>query len=164
MKPIAFRKVPLWPLVLLLIGVAAGCGDRADLPRDSQTVGGIRIHLGVVPATRVPDHPIGQGDPGALHGGTPEGRGSHHVVVALFDARTGARIVDARVRAGVGDQSYNHAPDQELETMQVNEAMSYGAFFFMQTPGVYWIHLEILRRGAAIPVTAKFAYEQVPGE
>lgn len=164
MKTIPYRDMLLWPLVLLLISVAAGCGDRANLPRDSQTVGGIRIHLGVVPATRVPDHPTGQGDPGALHGGTPEGRGSHHVVVALFDARTGARIVDAKVRGGVGDQSDNHAPDQELEPMPVDGAMSYGTFFLMQTPGLYRIHLEILRRGAAIPVTAQFTYELAPGE
>jgi hypothetical protein len=151
-------------LLLLSIAIAAGCSGAGDLPRDSQTVGGITIDLGVVPAALVRGHPIRAGEAGALHGGAPEGSSSHHVVVALFDAGTGARISDARVRAGVGASSYDHAPDRELEPMAVNGAMSYGGFFLMQGNGLYRIHLEILRPGATRPIEAQFVYEHAQSE
>ncbi|MGL1549016.1 hypothetical protein ACSTJL_23665, partial [Vibrio parahaemolyticus] len=66
------------------------------------------------------------------HGGTPPYSKSHHLVVALFDAKTGTRITDARIRAGVGNRSYNHEPDKTLEPMEINGAMSYGNFFLLQ--------------------------------
>jgi hypothetical protein len=83
-------------------------------------------------------------------------------VVALFDAQTGARITDARIRAGVGDRSHNHEPDSSLEPMQIDGMMSYGNFFLLQGAGTWRIHLEILRAGALRPIEADFAYEHLP--
>lgn len=140
----------------------AGCGDFGDLPRSEQTVDGMTIYLGVVPAELVQGHSTQPGDPKALHGGTPKDRASHHIVVALFDARTGARISDARVRAGVGDHSYNHEPTRWLEAMQIDGTVTYGGFFLMQGRGVWRVHLEIHRPGAVKPTEADFAYEHVP--
>ena len=156
-------RAPTW-LALLSITIAAGCSSPDNLPRESQTVGGITVYLGVVSAALVRDHPFRAGEAGALHGGTPEDSSSHHVVVALFDASSGARISDARVRAGVGESSYDHAPDRELEPMPVNGVMSYGGFFLMQCLGPYRIHLEILRPGATRPIEAQFAYEHEQSE
>ena len=149
-------------IALLCISAAAGCSDARDLPRDSQTVGGITIYLGVVRAALVRDHPTRMGDAGALHGGTIEGPNSHHVVVALFDASTGNRISDARVTAGAGDSSYDHAPDRELEPMLDNGVVSYGGFFLMQGHDPYRIHLEIRRARATRPIQAQFVYEHAP--
>ena len=116
-------------LTLLCISAAAGCSDARD-------------------------HPTRMGDAGALHGGTLEGRSSHHVVAALFDASTGNRISDARVRAGVGDC--------DLEPMLDNGVVSYGGLFLMQGPDPYRIHLEIRRARAARPIQAQFVYEHAP--
>ena len=150
-------------LIAIVIGLLiAGCSSSSDLPRNTQTVDGMTIDLGVLPAELVKGHTTAPGDPNALHGGTPPNSGSHHIVVALFDAKTGARITDARIRAGVGDSSYNHAPDTALEPMEVNGAMTYGNFFLMQGAGVWRIHLEIQRPGVPAPVRADFGYEHSP--
>lgn len=146
----------------LMAGVllVSGCSDNADLPRSTQTVDGMTIELGVVPAESVKKHATAPSDPGALHGGTLPYSSSYHIVVALFDAKSGARITDAQVRAGAGDRSYNHEPDTTLEPMEINGAMSYGNFFLMQGAGVWRIHLEIRRPGMANPVEADFGYDR----
>jgi hypothetical protein len=140
----------------------AACGRDRDLPRNEQTVGGITIELGVIPAEIVQGHSTKVGDPNALHGGAPAHSGSHHIVVALFDAKSGARISDARVRAGVGNRSYNHEPDTWLEPMEIAGTTTYGNFFPMPGAGLWRIHLEIFPAGAKQPVRADFAYEH-PG-
>lgn len=146
-------------LTLLCVSAAVGCSDVGDLPRDSQTVGGTTIYLGVVPSAVVRDHPTRKGDASALHGGVSEGLSLHHIVVALFEASTGKRISDAQVRAGVGDLSYNHVPDRDLEPMLDNGVISYGGFFPMQGRDPYRIHLEIRRAGTTRPIEAQFVYE-----
>jgi hypothetical protein len=140
----------------------AACGSDRDLSRNEQTVGGITIELGVIPAEEVPEYSTKVGDPNALHGGAPPHSGSHHIVVALFDGKSGARISDARVRAGVGNRSYDHEPDTWLEPMQIAGATTYGNFFAMPGVGLWRIHLEIFPAGARQPVRADFAYEH-PG-
>lgn len=139
-----------------------GCGNDPDLPRSVQTVAGVAIYLGVVPAELVLGHSTVRGDPKALHGGTPRHRGSHHVVVALFDAATGARITEARIRAGVGARTPNHQPAKAMEPMEINGMMRYGNFFTMRGAGAWSIHLVILLVGASQPIEATFGYEHAP--
>ena len=147
---------------LIAVGLlVCACSDNTDLPRSTQTVDGITIYVGVMPAELVKGHITASGEPGALHGGTTPASSSHHIVVALFDSGTGAHITDAQIRAGVRDRSNDHEPDMTLEPMQINGAMSYGNFFQMQGPGVWRIHLEILRPGMSAPIEADFGYEHV---
>lgn len=143
--------------------VMVGCSpSTSSLPRNTQTVDGVTIDIGVVPAELVQGHSIELGDPKALHGGTPKNSSSHHLIVALFDAKSGARITDARIKAGVGNRSYNHEPDTWLEPMQINGTTTYGNFVLMPGEGVWRIHLEVLRAGAQRSIEADFAYEH-PG-
>ena len=153
------RRRKVLGLIVAFGAAVAACSDYGDLPRNSQTVDGMTIYVGVMPAELVQGHSTAPGDPQALHGGTPQKSSSHHIVVALFDAKSGTRITDAQIRAGVGDRSYNHEPDRSLEPMEISGTMSYGNFFLMQGAGAWRIHLEILRAGASRPVEADFAYE-----
>lgn len=151
------------PAVLALCGaLLAACEGNAGMPRDEQTVDGITIYLGVVPAEIVQGHPVTPGDVQALHGGTPGSRNSHHVVVALFDAKTGARITDARVGAGFGRRVREHQPLRDLEPMEINGKMSYGGFFLLRETSGLQVHLEIRRDATSHPVTAVFAYDHLP--
>jgi hypothetical protein len=136
-----------------------GCNDYADLPRSTQTVDGMSVYLGVMPAELVQGHSTVPGDPKALHGGTPQKSSSHHIVVALFDAQTGARITDARIRAGVGDRSYNHEGHLFEPMKSTHDELR--QFLPTQGAGAWRIHLEILRAGASRPIEADFAYEHV---
>ena len=150
-------------LVALVLVALAGCDPHHGVPRDVQIVDGMVIYLGVMPAELVRGHATSQGDPNALHGGTPERAGSHHVVVALFDAKSGARITDARIQADVGDRSYNHGPAKPLEPMQIAGTTSYGNFFLMQGEDVWRIHLTIERPNIAHATEANFRYEHAVG-
>lgn len=154
------RSVLSVAIVVSAIG-ASGCDQGSQLPRNSQTVDGMTIDLGVMPAELVQGHSTKLGDPKSLHGGTPAYSSSHHIVVALFDASTGERITDARIQAGVGDRSYNHEPGRWLEPMQIAGTTTYGNFFLMQGLGEWRIHLEIHRPGRARPTEADFAYEHM---
>ncbi len=130
------------------------------LPRNEQTVDGMTIERGVMPAKRVKGHATAPGYPNAMHGGTPPNSDSNHILVALFDAKTGARNTDAQIRADVGNRWYSHDPDWLLEPMEISGTKSYGNFFSMQDAGIWRIHL-LTRPGIARPVEADFGFEQV---
>jgi hypothetical protein len=145
--------------VLAAAALSTGCGGDSQWPRNEQTVDGMTVDLGVMPAELVRGHPTAPADPNAMHGGTHKHSGSHHIIVALFDAKSGARISDATIRAGVGNRSYNHEPDTWLEPMQINGTITYGNFFLMPASGLWRIHLQIYRTGVLKPTEATFAYE-----
>lgn len=153
-----------WLLLFVAAAFLAGCGPGTSaLPHNEQTVAGVTIDLGVLPAALAQGHPMASNEPGVLSSAASQNPAAHHLVVALFDAKSGARITDARIRAGVGDRSYNHEPDQWLSAMTINGMMTYGAFFAMEGEGPWRIHLEISRPGLAKPIEASFAYEHPEG-
>lgn len=146
-----------------VIAIGGCSGGETELPRDAQTVGGMTIYIGVIPSEFVRDHSTAPGDPQALHGGTPPNRGSHHLVVALFDATTDARITDARIRAGVASHFADPVPQTMLEPMEIAGTMSYGNFFQMPGNADWKIRLEIQRPSSTAPVRVDFAYGH-PGD
>ena len=148
--------------VVAMIALGA-CGHDRQPPGDSQVFDGMAIYLGVMPAEVVRGHSTAQDDPQALHGGTPENAGSHHVVVALFDAKTRVRITDAHIQADIGDRSYNHGPAKPLVPMQIAGTTTYGNFFPMQGQDVWRIHLTIERPNIAHVTEADFRYEHAVG-
>ena len=95
---------------------------------------GVVLYWGVVPAAVVSqEHALAD-----LHGGPPSGGGQiHHLVVALFDAKTGRRIEDAVVRAQLSEVGIVDAPAKYLPPMKVNEQMSYGQLFSTVKDGPY---------------------------
>jgi len=145
-----------------LLGIV-GCTERtAALPRDTQTVDGIAIYIGVIPAELAQGVTPAQSNLEGMHGRVPKFSGAHHLVVALFEATTGVRIASASIKAGIGDRSYNHDPEKTLEPMQINGAMTYGNIVLMQGSGPWRIHLEIQRRDVARATEADFTYEHRP--
>ncbi|MCB4824929.1 hypothetical protein [Roseicella aerolata] len=110
--------------------------------------GGLAIYLAVVPAAVIRGHPpehTGRG----LHGGAPEGRYIHHLLVALFGARTGARVTGAGVTAVV--HGLRHMPEARiaLEPMTVGGAEAYGGSATLPARDYYRIEIEVLRPGSA---------------
>ncbi len=64
------------------------------------------------------------------HGGRPAGGGRiQHLVLALFDAKTGARIDDAIVRAQLSEPGIAQEPAKYVPSMPVNSVGSYGQLF-----------------------------------
>lgn len=124
----------------------------------SRVVDGVAIYLGVVPAAIVRGHP-GEHPESTMHGGATTG--DQHVMIALFDNKSGARITDARVYAGVkGPKRFD--AEKELEPMLVASAPSYGNYFSPYAPGSYRIALRIRLPGAMRDVRTTFTWT-LPG-
>lgn len=134
----------------LMLVVAPSRAEEAGSPH--QTVAGVEIYLGVVPAAMVRAHPR-QHPEGRMHGGTA-GRG-YHVMVALFEAKTGARIVNAQVGARLVSPSPS-GPETRLEPMTIAGAQTYGNYLDMAPGGSYRIDVSIRRPGIAEPIHATF--------
>lgn len=119
----------------------------------AKTAGGVTVSIGVVPAAIVK----GQHHSGPqVHGGGPKGAHEYHLVAAVFDAVTNARVTDAKVMAKVSGLGLS-GPQKTLEPMRIADAVSFGAFFTL-TPDVYTIRLTVERPGAQ-PVTVEFKYD-----
>jgi hypothetical protein len=125
---------------------------------DRQRADGIMVYLGVVPAEVVlghaPQHPEGQ-----MHGGPPEQPNRYHVMVALFEAASGARISNATVTARVSELALA-GTEKRLELMTIAGAATYGNYFPMPNVGPYRIEVHIRRPGVAGEVLTTFDYER----
>lgn len=123
---------------LLVFALATSpLGAIAASAEDSKAVNGLRFYLGILPSEMVLGHPR-EHDEGAMHGGVAAQRGQYHIVVALFDARTGARVSDARVTVRVTPPGMA-GEEKALQPMQIGETPSYGNYFAMPGKGRYRI-------------------------
>ena len=135
-----FRMVWLGLLfVLLVIASAAHAVDTGQ----TKSADGLTVYLGVIPAEIIRGHPPGRPERLA-HGGPHGGRHSYHVVVAIFDAATGARVTDAKVSAQVASLGLG-GPTRELEPMTIADTVTYGNYFSLPGKGPYRIHIAIER-------------------
>jgi hypothetical protein len=78
-----------------------------------------------------------------MHGGVPRGRGDYHLVVAVFDAGTGARVEDAEVSVTVSEPDHLAETRVRLEPMRVADTVIYGGFAALPYPGHYTIGVEL---------------------
>ncbi|NDP48354.1 MAG: hypothetical protein GZ085_08175 [Sulfuriferula multivorans] len=122
----------------------------------SMTVDGMEIYYGVVPAEVIRKQ-TEKHDP-KMHPGRWLRTGSHHLTVALFDAKTGQRITDARVDATVTPLGLA-ATKRRLEPMLIDQVTSYGAFFnFPPSSSPFRIVLNITRKNPPVRSVAEFEY------
>ncbi len=127
-----YRNILVFFCLIFVANVA-----MADDPQRHQQVDGMDIYLGVIPAQITQEHP-------GMHGGAGGKEHRYHVLVALFDSRSGKRITDASVKAAVFPLGLRRSPE-ELEPMR-GEPLSYGNYFTLHKPERYRIRVEI-RRG-----------------
>ncbi|WP_068803712.1 hypothetical protein [Immundisolibacter cernigliae] len=115
---------------------------------------GLVVYFGVMPAEVVRGHPLAHPE-SQMHGRGHESPGEKHVVIALFDAATGARITDATVSARVVGSA---APARALERMTVAGATSYGNYLPLAGTGSRQIRIEITRPGQGKTAVVTFDY------
>ncbi len=147
------RRHGLW-LAAMAALVATGPAAASFHDSASRSAGDLVIQLAIVPATFALEHtPEHTGD--GMHGGPPPSRYSHHLIVAVFEARGGARIADAKVTAVV---SSNRRPVGllTLEPMAFGGAATYGGFVEMPPRDSYRISVEVRRAEGTAPVKADF--------
>lgn len=152
------RRGAILPRAVWLLALALAPGAAlADITNESRQVAGMTFYLGIVPAEIVQGHPPGHPERD-MHKGARSGRSKYHVVVAIFDAKTGDRIDDAEVRARVESVGVMSGQEKALEPMPIANAMTYGGFFDMAGTGTFRINLQVRRRGEPGPVEVRFEH------
>lgn len=134
-------------LAALTLSLTPAAGIAADQAQ-SKTLAGLTAYVGVVPAAIVRGHPGQHLDPGS-HGGPPGDQHSYHILVALFDSATFARMEDARVKARVSALGLAGS-ERPLEPMRIAETTTYGNFFDLPGDGPYRIAIEVSRANQTI--------------
>lgn len=134
--------------------IAAGPASASYNDSASKRAGDLVVDLAVVPASFVFGHrpeETGQG----MHGGTPPSRYSHHLIVAVFEARGGERVTDAAVTAVVTSRQHP-AEAVDLQPMTFAGAAAYGGFVTMPPRDTYRIAIKVRRVQGGPPVEAVF--------
>jgi hypothetical protein len=141
--------------ILLSVMLTAGTAQADDGYR---AAGGLAVYFGVVPASVVRGHPPGHTE-GTMHGGAEQGSHQKHLVVAVFDAATGARIENAQVVASIEGLGHVGRQRVELEPMAIAGTITYGGFVNFPGNDQYRIQVDITVPGRSGPVTVEFAIE-----
>lgn len=139
-------------VALLLVAVAAWGTDYSY----HKVASGVSVFLGIVPAEIVRGHPREHPE-SEMHGGAPEY--DRHVMVALFDEKTGERITGAEVTARVSGGRASSV-EKRLEPMVIAGSLTYGNYFPMLDAGPYQIELRIYAPGSNKPIHMRFEWSR----
>jgi hypothetical protein len=93
-----------------------------------------------------------------MHGGVPIGPHQYHVLAAMFDSASGARLSNAIVTAQISGLGLSGAR-QKLEPMEISGTTTYGGYFNLPGRDLYTVRLIIERPGAAQAVVVDFKYD-----
>lgn len=158
---IACKKLRVAGALLATFLMATGADIESTLSAgaiegaQSKTTDGLIIYFGVMPAAIIKGLPAHAAEP-PMHGSAASGAHEYHMVVAVFDAATNARISDAIVIAKASGLGLS-GPEQTLEAMKIADTVTYGTFFDLP-PDLYTISLSI-QRPKSQPVTVNFTYD-----
>jgi cytochrome c5 len=134
---------------------AAKPGPAAVRDPNHQSVDGVGIYLGFVPAAQVRALPKDAPER-SMHGGIPQGPGYYHINVSLLDEKSQTPIEGATVRMQF-DWPGLSSPPITLEPMLLGG--SYGNYVKPQPGTPYVITLHINRPGETQTVDAKFTHK-----
>jgi len=144
---------------LLVASVLVGSGGEVSAAVDDsyKTANGLAIYLGVLPAQMLRGHAPAHQER-AMHGGVPGGQHDYHLVVAVFDVQSGARVEDADVTATVSGLGHIAETRARLEPMKIADIVTYGGFVALPSSDRYTITIEIRRTGQEAPTRVDFTY------
>ena len=154
MKHMTLKSLSCLAQVAILVSISGT--SFASEPSGYKVVEGTAIYFAVLPAEMIRKFPKGQPEAG-MHGGVPSGAHIHHVLVALFDAKTFDRITDAEVKATVTETGLA-GKTKALEPFTVAGALTYGNYFDMPAQAIYRIKVEFRRAGPGKMTATAFDY------
>lgn len=121
------RSAHKLPALIGVIGLLfAPATSNAGVVDGVQTADGLTIYLGVVPAALVRGHPTDHPE-AQMHGGAPGSSHSMHIVAAVFDKASGARITRATVTAHIVEPG-GIQRSVRLRPMTVAGALTFGGY------------------------------------
>lgn len=125
--------------------LALAWNARADEATFRKNVDDYWVYLAVMPAEMV-TRPAPSADQLAANPAAPP-RDTHHLMVSLFDYRSGHRVTDSDVEARVATLGFSGIK-KRLEPETVAGATLYTAFFPMQGRGPFRVDVEFRASGA----------------
>ena len=140
-------------VLLLTAGGARAAGINPDQPI---RLDGLELFFGMIPAEILRGHPPEHAEQ-TMHGGVPRGKGVHHLIISVFDARTKTRITNAVITGSVTEAGMA-TQTRKLEAMSFGGAVSYGNYFAMPNQGPYKIVVNVRGTGDGKTSTARFQY------
>lgn len=160
MQTIAAKTVRQMRSALLALAILAIFGFamsvRADSDTNSKVVGNVAVYMGMLPVEMIRGYSPRTTE-GSMHGGKPKGRDGYHIVVALFDAKSGTRITHANIRARVSEIGYT-GEEKALQPMEIAGTETYGNYFSMVGDGPFRIPLVIRVPGEKHPIELQFEH------
>lgn len=136
----------------LVMSIGTGWATETGMHR---LIGNVDIYYGVMPA-RVAGEAASLRLAGA-HSASSSSAHSYHLNITLIDHDTGKHIRDARVVATVGEFGLT-GKRKKLESMQINNTVSYGNYFTMRGEGPHRIVVRAVLPGRPEPVEASFSH------
>lgn len=155
--PVIRWRSALLAAFFLVAGWAAASAPAVAADDRYKVVNGIAAYLGVIPAAILRGHAATHAER-TMHGGVPTRADDYHLVVALFEGSTGARISDASVSVTIGNPGHVGETRVNLEPMTIAGTVTYGAFASLAGRGRHVIAVEIRRPGVERPTRIEFTY------
>jgi hypothetical protein len=117
-------------------------------------VNGMSIHLGVVPARLLAEHPdqLPPGHPVRM------GANDYHVVLAVFDSKTGQRITDAEIKASMAQPTAS-GKSLRMEPKAWAGAVTYCNYFKMKAKQDYDVRVDITHPNYGGKATVHFSHQ-----
>lgn len=134
------RTIACVGAVFACSALAFAAPSVADHVGRSTIAGGVSIHMGLMPVKtlrRFPDR-----YPKHAQGDIPTGKNVYHLMLALFDQRSGKRITDAYVEATVRSLGLS-GPTRHLHPMVVAGVITYCNYFKMSPTETYRVLVKI---------------------
>ena len=148
------QRLVAWAMSFVVLISLGGCQQKAS-EAQSQLKNGLRFEYGLVldAAPRLTDSPAYP-----MHNGAPRPTNTYHVVLALFDAASGARIADDDVAMTLSGPGHSGAASLPMDAMAVGGQASYGRYVVLPEPGTYRMTFDVRRPGRS-PSHVKAAFK-----
>lgn len=151
-----YRSASLWILALVLGGALASSALATQPPDFRTTAGDYSVYLAVMP-TEFITGPKSAPEPGATPFRPAAAKDTHHVMVSIFEYRTGRRLTDAAVDARVAGLGFS-GEKKALEPTAVAGAAAFANSFPMIGRGPFRVDVEFRVPGAARAEHATFYF------
>lgn len=135
--------------LIALVGIA---GFTTLSASHYQSVDGVEIYLGLIPAAMVSSNVN-------MHGGLPRRENAYHLTVALFETDSGARLQNGRVEAQVAPIGLEDGRKKRLEPMVINDTITFGEYFILDLSTVYRIRVRVDLPGRGEALEAIFEHD-----
>lgn len=156
-RPVCWRYcAAILSLIWLGTSTVARAEDTVSVQPQFLQQEELLVYWGVLPAALL-DPTTTNGNPVHMSAENTRRGGSHHLVVALYDAKTGLRVQEATVMARV-EALGGSAVERPLAAMTTAGIITFGNFFPMETDTPFRIHLSIRREQNRAPVRLEWAY------